>query len=316
VKQAAAPVRAALCALLLCTVLIPAGCRSTGAPVATPGDPTPDYAEVAAAYNARVVRLERIWARAVVQIIYTDENERRRTTQGEGHLQIIQPARLALSVGKLSEVHFWLGADDERFWVFELADASRVSVGRHENVGAPCARDLALPVHPLDLLDLLGVTTLPEPGAQPAPAMAWSSQTGLLTFELPARMGVRRLSLDPASFEPVRIELLPASDAPPVVVSELENYDRVTLRDAPGYNPRMASRIVVTHPESESEIRMSLYDAEDGKSQSGRLAPPVFRLDTLMRAYAPRTIDVLDADCPRPALAPPLSSARPETATP
>ncbi|MFG0274532.1 MAG: hypothetical protein ACF8QF_05705 [Phycisphaerales bacterium] len=291
-----ARVAAAACALLLLS--LPA-CRS-GPDAATPpvAAPPPAYEAIAEVYNARAARLERMWSRAVVQLRYLDEDGRRRSVQGEGHLQVIQPNRLALSAGKLGETLFWLGGDSERFWAFELGDASRASVGRHENVGRPCARSLAAPVHPLEALDLLGITALP---ASPAP-VAWSEDGQALVIEFPGRFGPQRVFVDPVDYLPTRIELLDPRDGAAAIVATLEQHERVSLAGSPGYNPRVATRIVIEHPGSESEVRLTLSDMTDGSGR-GRLAEAVFAFESLLRAFRPDEIVVLDEACDRPAYA-------------
>jgi hypothetical protein len=74
--------------------------------------------------------------------------------------------------------------------------------------------------------------------------------------------------------------------------------------DEGGYFPKMASRIKLEHPESETRITLHLSDLEDGKSRSGRLTDAVFDFNTLYDVFAPREVVVLDRDCPTPALTP------------
>lgn len=300
-----APARiAAVAGALL--VLLGVGCRATpGTATTRPEAPPPPYEAVAEVYNARAARLPRIWSRAVVQVRYLDEDGKQRSVQGEGHLQVIQPDRLALSAGKLGETLFWLGGDSDRFWAFELGDASRASVGRHENVGRPCARALAAPVHPLEALDLLGVTPLP---AEPSP-VAWSADGRSLVVEFPGRFGPQRVFIDPMDYLPVRIELLDPRDGAVAVVATLEQHERVWIDGSPGYNPQVATRIVIEHPGSESEVRLTLSDANDG-SQRGRLADAAFNFESLLRAFGPDEIVVLDEACDRPAFAGAAGAAR------
>ncbi len=251
----------------------------------------PSYAEVAAAHNARAARLGRLWSRAAVQLRYTDAEGTVRREQGEGHLQIVQPANLALSVGKLGEVVFWLGSDAERFWWFDLGDASTASVGRHENAMKPCIGELPLPVHPLDLLDLIGVTPLPASSAT-APVVG---PGGRVVVDVPARAGVRRLFFDASTMRPVRVELWVAGKSTPEVVSELTEYERVDVAEG-GVDPRTASRISVRDLGSDSEIVLFLSDMNDG-SRAGRLAPFVFDFDELLDAHRPARVVVLDEWC-------------------
>lgn len=282
------------CLLVGCTGTSP-GARgvSDAAPAAGTGV---TYADVARSHNERAERLSRLWARAAVQMRYTDGDGVRRREQGEGHLQVVQPGRLALSVGKIGEVLFWLGADEERFWWFELADASRASVARHENALLPCTRDIALPVHPLDLLDLLGITPIPATGSR-APVL---TAGGRLVVDVPARVGARRVYFDRVSMLPVRVELWLPGESTPAVTADLAAYERVDLPGSPGVDPRCASRVTIEHLDTDAEVVLFLSDASDG-SRFGRLTPAAFSFGELVGSLAPSAVTALDADCDRPA---------------
>ncbi len=286
--------------------------RASDSSTAPPADtvPRPDppaYDDIARRYNERADRLTRVWARATVQLSWTDERGRRRDEQGEGHLQLIQPSSLALSVGKLGEVLFWLGCDDERYWLFERGDADRAAIGRHANVGLECSRALGAPVHPLDLIEVLGVTPLPvsDSGVGPSPGRtAWSSDGRWLVVEAPARTTVRRLLLDPATLVPTGIELSDPRDAGgPLVRAVLEDFGPVTLAGVGGFFPQMPTRIEVRSAQGDDRAVLHLSDMSDGR-RNNRLSPDVFDFAALRDALAPRVLDVLDADCPNPALPP------------
>jgi hypothetical protein len=283
-------------------LLLLAGCapRATESRSAAPGSARAAvaHADIARAQNQRAERLERLWARAAVQMRYTDRDGRRRSEQGEGHLQIIQPTRLALSVGKVGEVLFWLGSDERRFWWFELGENSRAGVALHENAQAPCIGEAALPVHPLDLLDLLGVTPIPATSDR-APLV---DATGRVVIDATARGGARRIYFDPDTLRPVRVELWRSGEREPAVVSDLSEHERVDLPSEPGVDPRAASRVRIAHRESDSEIILFLSDMSDG-SRFGRLSPAAFEFATLVDSLAPMRVDVLDEACARSARA-------------
>lgn len=276
--------------------------RAAGAPLQAELPET--YEQFAARYNARAERLERLWARAVVAIRYRDADNRRRSEQGEGHFQFLAPAQLALSVGKLGEIIAWLGCDSEAFWFFERADADRLTVARHENVGRPCARAGAVPCNPLDIIDLLGVTPIPASGGR----IAWAADGRRLVVEVPARTGRRLITIAPGAAEPSRIALMPHSGPTPLLVAELTDYSNVAIAGSGAIPPRAPGRAVITHPETGDEIRIALYDPSDG-AVAGRLNPDAFNLDFLIDAFTPKTIIVLDEHCERPALPPPGNAA-------
>jgi len=299
--------RRAFLAALVGSGSLLAGCANNGgaqngALDARPDASLPSYEEVASRYNERASLLGRIWARAVVEMRFVDANGRRKREQGEGHLQFIAPARFALSVGKLGEVIVYLGCDEQRFWWFERGDADRVSVCRHANAGSPCAESVGLPAQPLEIIDLMGVLEFPVRGGR-----VQRSMRGEIVIDLPARGagaaagGFTRVALDPSTYEPVLIGVYQRGGAQPVLLARLEEYQNVQIAGRGGIAPRMASRIVITHAESDTEIRLSLAGMTDGVRE-GRIPPEAFDLQALLRAFSPADVRVLDAACPSPAL--------------
>ena len=256
----------------------------------------PSYEEIAASHNERAALLQRLWARAVVEFRYVDADGRRKREQGEGHLQFAGPSRFALSVGKLGEVVVYLGCDSQRFWWFERGDASRVSLARHENVGSPCARDLGLPAQPLEIIELMGVTPLPARGGR-----VQRSARGEIVVDAPTRGGFRRIAFNPRTMEPTMIGVYAPGEAQPTLLARLEEYDNVEIAGRGGIPPRVASRMVISHAVSDTEIRISLAAMTDGVRQ-GRIPDEAFDFETLRSAFGPREIIVLDAACARPAL--------------
>ncbi len=258
--------------------------------------PAPSFEAIAARYNERTARLGQVWASAVVRLEYVDEDGDLRREQGEGHLQFIAPTRLALSVGKLSETIFWLGCDAERYWWFDLSERDEAVVGRHENVGRPCSQNVGLPAHPLDIIELLGVS--PLYASQPGEArVGWSTDGKWIVVETPARLGVKHVFLDPTTYEPAWIKLYADRDGQPIVFAELTNYQNVNVRGVGGYFPRMASRISIRRPADEGEIRLTLASMSDGSDREDRLNADAFRFEALQQAFRPQALVVADENC-------------------
>lgn len=263
----------------------------------------PGAASLIRAHNTRVAALSRLWSRATTEIFYTNSEGERRWEQGEGHFQFVAPARMALTVRKLGETVLYLGCDAERHWLFEPAGADRVSIGRNDNAGNPCARSLGLPANPLDLIDLLGLSPLAEGAAS---TVAVSGDGRLVMLSQPARSGVICHTFDARTLEPVRIELLapPSPGAPPAVLvsAELTAYETITLRGSGVVPPRLPTRVSLRHAETGTEIRLHLADATNGRPE--QLPDEAFDFDSLVESIGPVRALVLDRDCPTPALAP------------
>lgn len=292
---------APLAALALLILAVPA-CTSPGLPedeARTPPPvvtaPLPDYAQVAAAHNARVAPLDSLFARHVSRITYIDENGDRQVDQAEGTIQVVLPDHLAISLGKAGHRVFWFGGDGERYWWFDLRDRRTAYVGRFDNFDT-ARRRVGITIHPLDLIRVLGIVPLPEDPA--AGAMQWSADGALLGVTTRIRDdGYQRLWLDPQSYEPRKIELFDA-DRQLTLVADLAEYTHAEVADL-AVGPRIASRINVLESESGVEVRLTMDAPSDG---ARRISTDAFELDALRRAMGvERTVD-LDAE---QALAPP-----------
>ncbi len=272
-----------------------AGCelgpKGPATPVNSATMPLPSYSAVSERYNQRVARLDKVWARISIRVTGVDKEGNKVDEQAEGHLQVIRPDKLALSITKVGETYFYLGSNEQVYWWLDLHEDKKALVGRHEKATPQLAARFDVPVHPLDLLELLGITPLP-PGA--AAATAWSRDGRLLEVTLPGRWGKRHLSLDPATFQPRYIELLD-SRGKVLVAAELEDPQPVVVR-CDSATPPMASLYNIDIATSGTHITLRLYDPEN-RCDRQKLTP--FDFDALLKAYGVTAIERLD-DPPPP----------------
>jgi hypothetical protein len=252
------------------------------------------YEQAAARYNANARNLQRLWASAVIRLSFVDRDGQQRTEQGEGRLQIVQPDRVALSVGKLGETLFWIGCDAQRYWWLDLTGDQHIGyAGRHEYYERSRARAYGVVVPPLELIPLLGIAPLPERGG--AAQVSGDGRLVGLTVAWGSGGGRRRVWVEPATGLPVQVELFDASGAAQLVCA-LEAHDTVQVSGL-GDLPRMATRARVAHAESRSLITLDLSSMEDGAS---RVRPEAFALGPLLTQM--RVELLYDLDLPaRPA---------------
>lgn len=278
-------ISAALLALGGCTV------TETPSPVATPSVPTgqpPSYETIRTAYNARVNGLDRLWTRAVVRVDGEDAAGKRLREQAEGHLQIQQPSNLSLSLGKVGKPFLHLGSDAELYWWFDsLDEGNEVGlVGRHELATPYKAGALGLPVHPLDLIELLGITELPEGSRR----VGWSKDRTRAVFTVPARWGSRWVWVNPETYEPERI-VLADRDLNTVAEAELTNYEIARITGDATRQPRVATRVVIRTPGFNGFARITMSEPKN------RSIPGVaFNLDKLRARY--KVEQLTDVDDP------------------
>ena len=253
--------------------------------------PPPEYADLVKRYNANIDGASRLWSRGVIEMTWRD-GEKKRFEQGDGNLVAIAPDKIALSIGKLGNTLLWAGCDGERYWLFDMNGDKKAMVGRHENVGKPCARPLPAPVHPRDMVRLLGVTPIDPAKAPPAPAVEWHE--GKLLIEPPGTG--TRLLLDATTALPVRIDLTDDRGRSRVicVLSKHEPMQVEGKDEASG--PKVARRFEVTVPGREGGATLFLSDLSDG-SDGDRIKDRLFDFDALTKALKPAKVEVLDEAC-------------------
>jgi hypothetical protein len=213
---------------------------------------------------------------------------------------------VALSLGKqiTSEVYFYLGSNDQRYWWLDRLDPDRgvAYIGTHANATPERATRLGAPVHPLDLLDLLGITPLPEGEDQAAPdgvQVGFSPDGESIMVAVPGRFGTRRVWFEPDDFMPRRVEILDAQGRV-AVRSTLEDDALVEVSEDSRQRPLMASEVRVQVPGTPSSVRLRMSRLEN---RGTRQRETPFDDAAVLRAYPVDRVEDLDAlalEEPRP----------------
>ncbi|MFM9957868.1 MAG: hypothetical protein ACKVZJ_07315 [Phycisphaerales bacterium] len=289
----------------LIAVLAVSGCktkpdRSPIGPVQArrPAPPPPTLEEIAKPMNERAAQLQRVWARAVTSVSWTDPEGNRRGEQGEGFFQLIQPSRFALDIGKVGEVVIWFGCDDERYWLIRRGDEKSAVIGRHDGPGSDRMLEEGLPATPRDLIELAGVTGV-DTKAKPI-SLGWTDD-GLWRLEEKRPFGTLVREINPKTGEPLRIKVMSAGAGGAAVVrveSELENYVWMELANTSNW-PRMPTRIKVRDLRNGSEIVVGLEGLTDGirgrRPGNERMKPEVFNFDVLKDRLGVEKVENVDA---------------------
>lgn len=276
------------------------GCSSSPGTSPTPpvvGRALPSYAQLASEHNERVARLDRLWARMsfVVRRPDPDRPGKRLSDQAEGHVQIEQPNNVSVSMTKLGELFFLLGSNDDLYWWIDRTDKHEpvVLFGRHELAGPKTLEWLGVSLAPLELVDLFGITPLPEEG-DPQEAWVLRESEGQISVIVPTRFGYRKLIFDEASHVLEHVELLDsAGDL--VVRSELGRRRRVPVRGEGEPGEFMGTRIRLRIPAQDVFISIELAEQINKD-----LNPRAFDFERLLRGYA-RNGRVYDLDAQRDA---------------
>lgn len=277
------PLAAAL--LALCVVNGPLGCttqRHEGPRI--PDVPPPTAQAVESAYNARVAGLGRVWAWVVVRFQTRDRDGHEVDEQGEGHLQLVQPRNLYLTIGKLYEPAFELGSNDTRYWWIDIRNKS-ARIGAHDRATPTAVARAGLPVQPSDLPELLGITPLK---IETPPR--WSDDGRTVEVSVPGRWGGRVLRLDPLRLEPVEIELLDR-DGGSLAVAKLTEYEGVIVGGDVSAVARMAARVFVDVPSTSTQVTLWIREPEN---RGARIKPRAFDFEALSREYGVKSLVPID----------------------
>jgi len=143
---------------LAVAALLIGGCESSPTTDGKPPAVEVSAQQLIERHNARAQRLDQLHAYGVIELWWTDDAGRH-YEQADAELWIDQPSRTALRVNKAGEVFLWLGSNNRSWWLFDLlSEPTTLVTGELEAAAQPVIEGAA-PVHPLTLLDLMGITT-------------------------------------------------------------------------------------------------------------------------------------------------------------
>jgi hypothetical protein len=250
--------------------------------------PLPDAADVVARYNARVADLSRLRSQVTLIVDQPDPDGSGRTRdQVEGSLQIMLPSSVALRIDKVGQALSFLGSNTENYWWLDLTDNKIGYVGTHAQVTQDKVRRFAVPVHPLDLLEVAAVTPLPSPNLL---FLAWTKD-GRLVVRVPGRWTTRRLFMDASTLEPSRIELIDRQGRL-ALGAELSRYQRVPV-DANAFSTaRIAGQIDLVIPAADATALLALVEPQN---PGDKLRLKAFDLPALLDSYNVKDVRDLDA---------------------
>jgi hypothetical protein len=245
------------------------GCASSSkadpAPVVTKPQGNPaSTAEIVKAHNQRIDGLSSLWARHTIRVNGKLANAKLEKEEAEGFFQLILPRKVAISITKVGETYFYLGSNDELYWWLDLTEAKQGFFGRHALATTGTVDRFGIPVHPLDLIELMAITPIDETLLKSSEAITpsrWSSDGSLIWYDVPARDATKRVLVEPTSLLPLCVELLD-KNGKVVVRADLSNYLDIPSRSKPTARPRIPTRMTISVPRSDLTILINLNDPE------------------------------------------------------
>lgn len=284
---------AAVIALAVCLAGL-GGCASPEGPRFARPEALPSYPEAARRFNVRVERLSRVWSRVNITLRTPKDTGGTSVDRAEGHLQLEQPDRTALSINKLGETYFYLGSDADGYWWLDMSDGDRKVglYGRHAEATPELVAELGLPVHPRELLEIFAITPLPVRGegqiTEPGVA-SWDESLGMLRIETASMWGRRLLWVDPVTMAPQRVELRDGRGGVRAVC-EMGRYISAPVRGDGRVPPKLASQYRLQMPETGTRVTLELYGAENRP-----ISARAFDFEELLEAYGIDEVYLLGA---------------------
>jgi hypothetical protein len=161
-----------------------------------------------------------------------------------------------------------LGANTRYYWYMDLlADDPVAMIGTHAEADPDQLAGLGVPVHPLDLLLLLGFSSVPEEPVDPKQPLRLTPMGGNIVLRAPARWGVVEYTLDPDTLEPVRIEIKRDPRRPPVLTADMLDgtvpFDDRINRELPELS--IPKRVLIDIPDLEARVQIRFTLAESSR---------------------------------------------------
>ena len=282
-------------ALLACALSLNAGGCKSGP--GTRGDkpakrgPAPAYIDAADRFNAVVASYDHLWTPVALRVRYRDQESGNMTEDLlDGHLQAITPDRVALRIDKLSETYAYLGCDSTRYWWIDVKAGAAI-VGTHEKATPEALADFDIPVHPLDLIALLGIVPVDPAGYG---ATRWSTDGASLGILSRARFGNKLVWVDPETYEPRAVEITDENGRT-TLRSAITRPERIPIDGDSDSKARIATQYDVTFEGSDFALGVRLQEPQNRRE---RMRPAAFNMDTVLKTY--RVKDIIDVDAPAP----------------
>ncbi|MCC6580453.1 MAG: hypothetical protein IT440_08425 [Phycisphaeraceae bacterium] len=236
----------------------------------------PPYDEVAFYYNRNVALLDRLWAKALVQVEYREEDKKKREQGDDSTLMIEVPDRLALSIGKfgISQPLVWAGCDAHRYWLFDLMGDKVVAYGKHANLDRIRLTNLPLKVRPTDIPMLMGLMPLESgQGLKTLPPVEWDR--GCFVTVTPD--GRSRVWVEPGRFLPRRVELLDSRGRVAVMCDLDSPVQMEMIGVGSGEQPWVSTVADIALPSGEFRMKMTLSRLTDARANNETAKDRAFR---------------------------------------
>lgn len=242
--------------------------------------PLPKAGDVVAVHNENAQKLDRLWARTELRLQGVDQDGRDLDETAEGHFQFIRPGRVSLTVNKVGETYFCLGCNESFYWWMDLRKPRSAMVGEIAKATPKTVERFGVPVHPLDLIDLVGIMPIAAEDAE-AGTVAWSSDGKEVELSVAGRWGPRVFSFSTPEVKLTGVRLLDASGKI-VCDSRIERTERVSFRDDPSVIADAPARMVISIPASAMQVTIVMHDPQN-RGTAMKDAP--FKPDVLLKAY-------------------------------
>lgn len=244
-------------------------------------------AELIEKHNTRVAKLDQLHAFGVIEITWTDERGGKHTDQGDAELWIDQPSKTAMRVDKVGEVLLWLGSNEQSWWLFDMLNKpTTLHTGPVKNSSQRLALGEIVSVHPLVLLDLLGITSIEYVQGEGAMYSAESKHWNLRVAGANAPL---KLTFNEAG-QLITIAALDDNNVA-IATSALRDFESAKVVGTNPLNwPKSATHVVITLADQSGSVLLALnnnMEAALDETQASR----IFDLEVLKKSLRPERVE-------------------------
>ncbi|WP_145075724.1 hypothetical protein [Poriferisphaera corsica] len=233
-------------------------------------------------YNTNLRELDYLRSNVTFDLKYLDEDGDANHENGSGNFYFQPPRDITLVLKKAGIEIFWAGANPEYYWLFDL-HSDKLFYGQHKFASNPQTLQLAIPIQPQDVAQLLGLQPLePTNGANVDTIRGYTVLQFVNTNF--------RYFINPDTGLPARIDYLDPITSTPLITTLL-THDKAYTDHSPSPNfPAVADIYAI---DSDAYLKLRLHDYTHRKPN-----PRLFDLNAMIKVHKPKEILQLDADVP------------------
>jgi len=256
-------------------------------------------------HNSRVAEVTTLWARLEISWQSNRMRPYRRLERFEGHIVFRAPDEFAFTAHKLGDDLFWIGSNPDFVWSIDPVN-DEAWIIRSSNIGQEGAKLFPIFAHPLLLRNLLALDPMPKLTEHfpPASGSSFGMITGGERIVTTNRDGLYwAMHFDAHSPLARGVHALirsPEKEDTPYAISTLDDYK--VLTDDPTNGTLLVPTSIAVRIQDLGEMKIDVDAVRTTPPLTNRIIEDIFDFFAVSDRFPSLKINVLDENCPRPAI--------------